>query len=168
MDIRLRLLQCGSHIVVVLLADCLIDQQFPQASGLQSDRGQVGLGPAEGGLCIVEGRLIGGGIDLIEDLADFDIGAFLKQAFLNDAAHLWTQFSDHIGRRPPGQFRRDHQPLRLYRHDGDFGRSARWRSAFVGLLSATTQDQDRGEDTPGGDSFGPVIDLHATPLLCEI
>ena len=79
---------------------------------------------AQGGLGIVQRRLIGSRIDLIEHLAGLDIGAFHKQAFLDDAAHLGTHFSDQIGRCPPGQFGRDYQPLRLHRHNGNFGSSA--------------------------------------------
>ena len=38
-------------------------------------------------------RLIQGGIDLKEHLAGLDIGAFRKQALLDDATHLRTHFS---------------------------------------------------------------------------
>ncbi len=82
--IRLSLFQRGSRIIVVLLADRFIGQQFPQAISLQLDCRQIGLGPGKRGLGIVERRLIKGRINLKERLAGLDIGAFRKQALLDD------------------------------------------------------------------------------------
>ena len=143
------LIKGGLRIVVFLLAYRLVGHQFPHAIGLQPDRRQIGFGPAEGGPGIVMDGLKVSGVDLKEDLTGFDIGAFGKQALLDDATHLRTHFRDEIGGRPAGQFRRDHQLLWLYRHYGNFGWPARW--CFIGRLSATGQKQKTGKQPGGGD-----------------
>ena len=135
-------------------------QRRPRPVGVLLYDGEVGRG-------VVQGRLEGRRIDLVERLAGLDLGAFRKEPLLDEAAHLGTDLGDQMGGGPSGQFRGDHQPLRLDRHDGDFGRST-LRGSACGCLPATAQDQEPGEHTPGNDSFCPVIILHATPLSFQI
>ena len=64
------------------------------------------------GFCLVAfgavpGRLVSGGVDLIERFTGLDIAALDKVAFQDNTADLRANFSDTEGRRSPWEFSGD-------------------------------------------------------------
>ena len=110
----------GRGVVVVLPADRFVHQQFLVAFGPQPDRGQIGLGLAQGGLGRVKRHLKGGGINLVKQLSGFDIGALPEQALLDDAIDLRADFRHQVGRGAARQLGGQLNLLRLNGHHGHF------------------------------------------------
>ena len=115
-NIGLGLFQRSRRVVVVLLTDRLFGKQLPVAVGPQTDCGQIRLGPAKGGFCIVERRLKRGRIELVQNFACLDFGTFRKQTLQDQPVDLGTDFGSAVGRCAARQLRGQNYPLRCYRH----------------------------------------------------
>ncbi len=116
LNISLGLFQGGCRIIIILLADRLINEQFSKAFGPRPYCGKICLGPSEGGIGIVERCLKRCWVNPVEHLASFDVGTFRKQAFLYDTADLGPDFRNKTGRCTARQFSSKHDLLRMYRY----------------------------------------------------
>ena len=116
------LLVGGLGVVVVLAADRVLLHQVGVACSLQPGGDQVGLGVRQGALRLVQRRLIGGRVDLVEHLAGANVGALDEKPRLDDAVHL----RPHVGRQgrrgAARQLGGAGHRLRLHRHHADVGR----------------------------------------------
>jgi hypothetical protein len=149
------LLHGRGRIVVVLLADGVVRQQFPVAFDSQKDRRQVGPGLAQRCPGGVEGHLEGRRIDLVEQLAGLDVRALCKQAFLDDSVDLGPDLGDPIGRGAAGQLGGQFDPLRGDGHRGHLGHPGRrGRLSVFGLAAA--KQQQAGEKHGGNGRCGSV------------
>ena len=151
LDIGLGLFQRGIGIIEVLLADRFVGQRLLVAVRPRPKGRQIGLSPAQGGLGIVERRLKGGGIDLIELLTGLDIGTFREQAFLNEPVDLGPDFRNPKRGRPSRQFGGDRNAFWFHDNHSHFGGIALWRSTRALLFSATGQRQTDDENSSDDD-----------------
>ena len=166
LDIGLCLLEHGRRVIVILPADRIVNKRFPVAFRLRSDRRQVGLGLAQGGHRILEHRLEGGGIDLVEHLAGRDFGAFRKQTPLDDPVHLGADFGDPVGGSATGQLHGQHDSLCSNGHGRDFRNE--WRSGPppIRVLAAPEQKTARQSDEghhPFPSFQPPDVESHRNP-----
>ena len=156
-----RLLVGGLGVFEFLLADRADVHQILKALHLQARGSHVGFGSGEIGLRAVEIGLIGGGIDLIEDIPGLDVRAFLKETLLDDAAHLRTHFSDLETRRAAGKFRRIQHLLRGHDLHGHFhGGNRRGLGPRLFVLAA---HEGQAAEKPGQQSHTGRAAVHASP-----
>ena len=65
---------------------------------------EIGFGAGEIGAGLVEGGLVGVGLDAVEHVAFLDHGAFGEAAFLENAAHFGAHFGPAVGHGATGEF----------------------------------------------------------------
>jgi hypothetical protein len=152
-DISLGLLIGGNRVVVVLAADAFDRHQLLVARHFRAAGHQVGLGLGQRSLGRVVGCLVGGGIDLVQRDAGLDVGAFDKQAFLNQATDLRAHFGHLISGGAARQFGGDLQRLRRHFKNAHF-RHLRLRCSGRGFGATSHQggcsDQGCGPGRPQG------------------
>ena len=109
-----------------LLRNRVLSHQRLVAFEIEPGIDQIGLGLGElpGGL--VQRRLIGPGIDLIERLAGLDDAAFGEEALLDDAGDLRLDVGDGERIGAARQFSRELHRLFAHHHEAHHRRGALW------------------------------------------
>ena len=141
----------AAGVIVILPADRIDGRQLFVALHLRPDGRHVCLGPGKAGLRAGVGGLVQGRVDLVEHVARLDIGAFGKQALLDDAAHLGPHFGDETGRGAARQLLREDDRRRLHDRYGHFrGTGMKWTAA-PGSLSACSQSKETDKKCRGNN-----------------
>ena len=156
----------GCRVVVVLPADRFVDQQLLVAFGPRPDRRQIGLRLAKGGLGRIMRHLKGSGIDLVQELAGFDIGALPELALLYDAIDLRPDFRDQVGRGTARQLGGQLDLPRLNGHRGHFRDRRRRGLLPVPVFAAPQQKkarQSHQSHSPSKWFITVLVQLHQRP-----
>ncbi|MNS81341.1 hypothetical protein D3C72_1150520 [compost metagenome] len=118
LDVCLGLLERGDGIIVFLAAHAFDGDQFLVARRFRTGRQQIGLGFRQRGLGRIGGRLVCGGIDLVQGRARFHVATLDEQALLDQAADLRAHIGDLVGIGTAGQFGAHRQRGRINsKHD---------------------------------------------------
>jgi hypothetical protein len=145
-DARFRPEKGRGGVVVVLLADRVDLDEPLEALGQRPGGREVRLGDGEDRLRLVVGRLVWGGVDLVEAAAGLDVGALFKEPLLDDAVDLRAHLGDQVGSRPTRQLRRQHHPLRV---DGDRAHLDRARRGRLWLTASNRRDRGSRRERAG-------------------
>ena len=149
--IGLGLLVGGDGVVVILAAHALDRHQILVARHFRRGRHEVGPGLGQCRLGRIVGRLVGGRIDLVQRNAGLDVGAFNKQAFLNQTADLRAHFGHLISGGAARQFGRDLQRFLRHLEYAHFRHLLLVR-CFGRGFGATGQDGDCGDHGCGASA----------------
>ncbi len=143
-------------VIIILTADHVIPHQLIIPVHPCIGIGNRGLGTLQISLGTGQFGLIRGGINLIQLLTGLNQRAFLKQALLNDAGHLWAYLGNTEGRGATGQFGTDLQRFFLNRIDSNSNRLRRTTTGGSGLLFIFTggrQSKGNHKDCRGQNTF---------------